>query len=292
MYNEEVDFLEEALMRATGSIPDIKNLQFISGGLVNQTVFTDTSEGKYFIKFNEVRPIEMFETEAKGLQLLREALPLTKIPEVIYAGKIADRNFLVLSYHQEQQTTEKFWQNLGRSIASLHQTNAEKAGLSFDNFNGPLTQKNTEQDNWVEFFFEKRLRAQFGLAYYNNIIDKNYLGKLDQLEPALEHLYEAEPFSLLHGDFWRGNIFATNNQQPCIFDSAVYFGHREVDITTAKLFGGFNPLFFETYQEAFPLQFGAKERMEIYSLYPLMIYVNLYGTSYLNRVDKILDKYC
>ena len=40
------------------------------------------------------------------------------------------------------------------------------------------------------------------------------------------------------------------------------------------------------------MQLGAQERMEIYSLYPLMIYVNLYGTSYLNHIDKTLDKYC
>mgnify|MGYP001080591919 CR=1 FL=1 len=291
MYNEEVDFLEEVIMRALGTSLDIKTLQFISGGLVNQAVYTDTSKGKLFIKFNENRPAKMFDAEKQGLATIRENVPDLHVPKVIHTDKVSNRYVLVMEYLQEQYPNKQFWEKLGYGVAAMHHVTAPKAGLEYDNFNGPLAQKNTPSTNWGNFFFEHRLRAQFGLAFYNQIIPKSYLKKLEQLQIAFERLYTKAEFSLLHGDFWRGNILTGKNQQPCIFDPAVYFGHREVDLATAKLLGGFQDTFFKAYQEKYPLQHGAEERMEIYSLYPLMIQVNLYGTSYLNRIDSILKKY-
>ena len=291
MYNEEVDFLEEVIMRALGTSLDIKTLQFISGGLVNQAVYTDTSKGKLFIKFNEDRPPKMFDAEERGLAMIRENVPELYVPKVVHTGKVANRNVLVMEYLQEQYPNNQFWEKLGYGVAAMHKVNSPNAGLAFDNFNGPLAQKNTPSTDWSNFFFEHRLRAQFGLAFYNQIIPKDYLQKLETLQKAFEKLYTKAVFSLLHGDFWRGNILTGKNQQPCIFDPAVYFGDREVDLATAKLLGGFQDLFFEAYQEKYPLEYGAKERMEIYSLYPLMIQVNLYGSSYLNRIDSILKKY-
>lgn len=291
MYSEEVDFLEKVIIRSTGSSLNIETLQFISGGLVNQAVFTETPKGKLFIKFNEDRPAGMFEAEEKGLRLIRESVSELYAPNVIYTGNIQNRHVLVMEYIQEGFTNESFWKNLGLGVAQMHHVHSLQAGLEYDNFNGYFTQINTPTKNWIQFFFDERLRAQFGRAFYNGVISKDYLAKLDNLQSAFEKLYSTKKMSLLHGDFWRGNVLANNKQTPCIFDPAVYFGDREVDIATAKLLGGFNDLFFKVYNDTFPLEYGSKERMEIYSLYPLMIQVNLYGTSYLNRIDAILNKY-
>jgi protein-ribulosamine 3-kinase len=46
-----------------------------------------------------------------------------------------------------------------------------------------------------------------------------------------------------------------------------------------------------SYFEAFPVEKGFAERAAIYNLYPLLVHVNLFGTSYLGGIEKILKKY-
>jgi fructosamine-3-kinase len=77
----------------------------------------------------------------------------------------------------------------------------------------------------------------------------------------------------------------------CIFDPAIYFGHREMDLAMSLLFGGFSPVFYESYNSVYPLEKGWKQRMDICNLYPLLVHVNLFGGSYLSSIETILDKY-
>ncbi|HAW51317.1 MAG TPA: ketosamine-3-kinase, partial [Flavobacteriales bacterium] len=75
-----------------------------------------------------------------------------------------------------------------------------------------------------------------------------------------------------------------------IFDPAVYYGHREMDIAMSRLFGGFPAAFYEAYNEHFPLESGWEDRLEIANLYPLMVHVNLFGGSYLYEVHRVLGR--
>ncbi len=161
---------------------------------------------------------------------------------------------------------------------------------SFNNFIGSLQQNNEFHENWIEFFVEKRLRPQFGLAYYNKLIDVSYLRHLDKLPQALERIFPKEKPSLLHGDLWSGNAMRDKSGNPCLVDPAVYYGHREMELAFTKLFGGFDSSFYHAYEEAFPLEIGFKDRKDIYNLYPLMVHVNLFGTSYLSGIDKVLER--
>ena len=292
IYNDELDFLQKIILLATGKSTEIRHLQFISGGFVNQSVRVDTNEGKYFIKFNESQPEAIFNSEAKGLKLLQSHLKSAIIPKVEFVGKVDSRQVMVQEYIQNKAIFNSFWENLGKTIAELHSNHQNKAGLNFKTYTNTFEQINDENESWPHFFFQKRLQVQFGMAYYKGIIEKHYLRKLDSLQTAFEALYEHEPFSLLHGNLRKENVYPTTTDQVCMVNPAVYFGHREVDIAIAKLFGGFDELFFKTYHAYYPFLDGNKERMEIYSLYQLMLYVNLYGTSsYLNHINKILEKY-
>ena len=76
-----------------------------------------------------------------------------------------------------------------------------------------------------------------------------------------------------------------------IFDPAVYYGNREVDIAMTKLFGGFPQEFYTSYQSSFPLVNGWENRVEIWNLYPLLVHTNLFGGGYINQVEFILKKY-
>jgi fructosamine-3-kinase len=74
-----------------------------------------------------------------------------------------------------------------------------------------------------------------------------------------------------------------------LIDPAVYGGHREVDLAMMRLFGGFGERVFVAYEEAWPLAPGARERVSLYQLYPLLAHVNLFGGSYVTSVKRALS---
>ncbi|HIO72382.1 MAG TPA: hypothetical protein EYN38_04670, partial [Flavobacteriales bacterium] len=78
---------------------------------------------------------------------------------------------------------------------------------------------------------------------------------------------------------------------PVIMDTAVYFGHREMDLAMSKLFGGFDSRFYISYNKAFQLEKGWEPRMDICNLYPLLVHVNLFGGSYLAQIESILRRF-
>jgi fructosamine-3-kinase len=105
---------------------------------------------------------------------------------------------------------------------------------------------------------------------------------LSQL-PAL--VGPAEPPCRLHGDLWGGNMMCADDGSPCLFDPAVYGGHREVDLAMMRLFGGFGSRVFDAYDESAPLADGHAERVPLYQLYPLLVHVNLFGGGYAGSVE-------
>ncbi len=78
---------------------------------------------------------------------------------------------------------------------------------------------------------------------------------------------------------------------PVIFDPAVYYGHREMDIAMSKLFGGFEVEFYDSYNEVFPLEQHWEQRVQICNLYPLLIHVNLFMGAYIQSIKNIVNKY-
>lgn len=56
--------------------------------------------------------------------------------------------------------------------------------------------------------------------------------------------HECQP-SLVHGDLWTGNVGATDDGEPVIFDPATYYGDREVDIAMTQLFGSLSDSFYK-----------------------------------------------
>jgi fructosamine-3-kinase len=73
-----------------------------------------------------------------------------------------------------------------------------------------------------------------------------------------------------------------------LVDPAAAYAHREMDLAMSRLFGGFDATFYQAYDEAWPLESGFMERIEIYQLYYLLVHVNLFGRSYVPAVRSIL----
>jgi protein-ribulosamine 3-kinase len=115
---------------------------------------------------------------------------------------------------------------------------------------------------------------------------QNLFAQLDELLEAGQR----EGASLLHGDLWSGNVLSTSSSI-AIVDPASYYGHREVDLAMAELFGGFPQSFWDGYSGAWPVeQAGFLRRRAVYQLYYLLVHINLFGASYVSRTRAALNR--
>lgn len=290
LHSDQIQFLEGVLFEGLGKEIPVSSYQFLSGGNINLAVRVDTSEGFFFVKWNEDAPEDLFSCEAKGLALLRGTHTVA-VPEVIAYGQRAQRAYVLMEYIQSPRPQASYWENLGSKLAGLHRHTQSGFGLDHDNYLGSLRQSNEAHANWVDFFIEKRLRVQAGLAWYNGQLPVFLYNQFDKLYKKLPGMLPEEKPALLHGDLWSGNVMVGNNGLACLIDPAVYYGNREADLAFTKLFGGFAPTFYNAYQEAFPLLPGFEQRAEIYNLYPLLVHVNLFGSGYLSGVERVLKKF-
>jgi fructosamine-3-kinase len=58
-----------------------------------------------------------------------------------------------------------------------------------------------------------------------------------------------------------------------------------------QLFGGFSERVFSSYHEAYPLDAGARTRVGLFQLYPLLVHVVLFGGSYVHQLMRTLTSY-
>ena len=114
---------------------------------------------------------------------------------------------------------------------------------------------------------------------------------MDRLYSRLKDLLPDERPSLLHGDLWSGNVISGPAGNPVVIDPAIYFGNREAEIAFTRLFGGFDEDFYKSYQGNYPLIPGFEDRCDLYNLYPLLVHANLFGSSYLNAVRGIINRF-
>jgi fructosamine-3-kinase len=290
LHLDHLQFFESILFDQLGREVQVKDYVFLAGGCINQAVQVISSQGDFFVKWNEKTDDELFACEAKGLELLRQTNNLA-VPEVIGYGQKAQRAYLVLEYLPFSQPKTDYWEHLGQTLAQTHRYTGEAFGLSFNNFIGSLEQNNEWMAQSTDFFIERRLKPQAGLALYHQALPQHLYKKFQNLYDKLPEILPAEKPALLHGDLWHGNVLVGRDGHACLIDPAVYYGNREAELAFTHLFGGFENRFYEAYQEAFPLEPGFQQRIEIYNLYPLLVHVNLFGSGYLPGVERVLQKF-
>ena len=64
-----------------------------------------------------------------------------------------------------------------------------------------------------------------------------------------------------------------------------------LDLAMTRLFGGFEPAFYNAYTEAWPLASGHEDRLPIYQLYHVLNHLNLFGGGYFEQGKRILQHY-
>lgn len=289
--NQQVrDLLETVYAQSV----DIASSRSIGGGCINQTLALTLSNGEtVFLKHNDHPPEGMFEKEARGLNLMREAKNGPRIPKVIALPKEPNPHFLIIEYLEEGDPDNGYYPRFGQALASMHRATQDQYGLDHDNFIGSTEQINTLETDGLVFFREHRLGFQQKLARERGRLPATTDKKIDRLRDQLDQRLDltGERPALVHGDLWSGNTFADNTGRPCLVDPAVHYGLRETDLAMTELFGRLPQLFYDAYREAFPQNPGYEERKQIYNLYHLLNHLNLFGGSYLASVDSTVNHF-
>ncbi len=284
-------FFESILEESLGRSVKLKGTQFKSGGCINNALKLNTSEGDYFLKWQSGIPEDMFGKEAKGLELLQSANAMN-IPKVIAFGVLDGKHYLLMENIDSAPSKADYWSHFGRALAEMHSNNSNpKYGLDHDNYIGKLPQQNDYDENWIDFFIEKRLDFQLRLAVKNQLVNSHFVNRYRKFYDILPELLPVDQPALLHGDLWSGNVMVGHDGYVCLIDPAVYYGHREIELAFTQMFGGFGQDFYTSYQEVYPFEPGFDERVGIYNIYPHMVHVNLFGTSYLSGVESVLRRY-
>lgn len=235
----------------------------------------------------------MFLREAQALSELAEG-PGPRYPEVFLHGP----EFLLLEDLAPASTTTApaskagdYDAVLGRQLAQQHSRLGRRFGFHHDNYIGSTPQPNAWMENGFDFFAERRLLFQAGLAQDNGLLARGEVRQVEHLSKRLPELLPEQPASLLHGDLWGGNAISDRAGQPALIDPAAYYGWAEADLAMTRLFGGFGRDFYRAYEEAAELESGWRDRLTVYNLYHLLNHLNIFGRSYHGQVQEILRRY-
>lgn len=268
----------------------------VSGGCINScSILTLDTGRKLFIKRNNSEGEDMFLQESFGLCALASVREAPPVPKVFSYGKDGIFSFLLMEYIEPALKNKNFWEDFGRSLALMHKNGrSSECGFSQDNYIGASPQLNGPMEDWINFFRIRRLEYQVKMARDRGLADSSMTSLIQTVMDRLDHILipcDVGGASLLHGDLWSGNFITGSQGRACIIDPAVYYGHREADLAMTRLFGAFDPVFYNAYNELWPVEPGAAERSDLYNLYHMLNHLNLFGGSYAGSVISIAKKY-
>ncbi|WPV02214.1 fructosamine kinase family protein [Mucilaginibacter sp. cycad4] len=269
----------------------IKNVNPVSGGDINQAYRLQTTLGNFFIKINSLHKFPgMFKSEESGLAAIRKTNTIA-VPEVVLQSDTGDESYLILQWIEAGYGEVISSQKLGRQLALMHRNTAAQFGFEANNYMGSLLQSNKQHGSLAQFFIEERLQPMVKMAVDKRELTQTDIYRFDELYKKLPYLFTEEPPALLHGDLWGGNYLIDTDGKPYLIDPAVSYGNREFDIAMTTLFGGFDHAFYEAYNQEFPLLPGWQQRLKLWNLYPLLVHVNLFGSMYAKQVRENLSAF-
>lgn len=290
MEKQLITHIEEVLTMHWQTPVKVHGFSSVAGGDINEAFVTDSDQGPFFVKLNSSSHAAMFEREYYGLQLLHSAKAL-KVPMPILYGTYGRHTYLLMEFLPVANATPQSVSLLAEGLASLHRHTHEEFGLQDDNFIGTLVQQNGWNVSWSAFYVQNRIVPLVSELVTMNRFDRKEQVMAEALSGRIGSIFPDEAPALLHGDLWSGNYMITTGGQPAIYDPAVYYGHREMDIAMTLLFGGFDSAFYYRYQEVFPLAPGWRERVRLCQLYPVLVHAVLFGGHYVRQAAGILEEY-
>ncbi|MBC7952803.1 MAG: fructosamine kinase family protein [Rhodospirillaceae bacterium] len=212
------------------------------------------------------------------------------VPHVIHA----DSQLLLMDYVEAGgAVTPAAETHAAELLAALHGHTWHSFGAERDTVIGGLVQPNTPTRRWVDFFRDHRLLYMAEEAHKAGRLPAELMARVEVLAGRLNQwIDEPDHPRLIHGDCWGGNVLVKDGRIAAFIDPALYYGHPEMELAFATLFGTFGDAFFARYGELRPLEPGFWEaRRDLYNLYPLLVHVRLFGGSYVDGVERIVHRF-
>lgn len=265
-----------------------------TGGCISRSVVVQCGDCRLFVKLNDASQFNMFQAEADGLQAL-DRTGQFRVPRPQALGCAAGVAFLAMEFLELRPlSSSEDAVAYGHALAELHHSQAADFGWrgphGNTNYIGANPQSNQPTDSWSQFFAQHRLLPQVQLLEGSDapreVIDGAY--RLVQDCDVFLKEHHTVP-SLVHGDLWHGNA-AIVDGRPTLFDPAVHYADREVDLAMSELFGGFPQPFYSAYRSAWPLPPGYEQRKLLYNLYHVLNHLNLFGRSYLSQARRMIGR--
>ena len=275
--------LARQLQLPTGEIRAIP----IHGGDINQAFRLECGEHQFFVKVNRADLLSMFVAEKAGLDAIRLSRAI-RVPEVFLTGQEDDRAYIVMEYIKLGGRPDAG--RFATALAAMHGNSHDRFGFQCDNTIGSTLQRNTYDDDWIQFWRRHRLGFQLELAQQNGF-DASLIDAGHRLAENIDKFFDSyrpRP-SLLHGDLWSGNQGADVEGNPVIYDPACYFGDHEADLAMMELFGHPGERFFASYREHLPIDAGYAQRRELYNLYHILNHANLFGGGYARQAQRMIE---
>lgn len=169
---------------------------------------------------------------------------------------------------------------LAKMHLTSHSTGVQKFGFPITTHNGSLAQDNLWCDTWEEFYVQQ-LKGMLKLEEKSQGPQGEELQDLLQqifdrviprlLRPMETNGYRVTP-SLIHGDFWHGNVSTdVDTGEPVTYDASAFWGHNEYDIRTMtkRARYKFGPAWQREYLKHYPAAYPQEDfeaRSELYIL--------------------------
>ena len=277
-----------AAVEAALGVP-VLGTQSLSGGCIGDVLRVDLEDGRCVVaKFDSGAKAQL-DIEAYMLRYLTEHSSLP-VPEVLHGAP----ELLVMTWVEgDSRFSAGAERDAAEILARLHAVRGDRYGLERDTLIGGLHQPNAPMDSWVDFFRERRLLYMAGEARRAGRFGNDVLSRIESFSVHLrEWLEEPEYPSLLHGDIWTTNVLADRDRITGFLDPAVYYGHPEIELAFITLFSTFGDSFFRRYDELRSIREGFFDvRRDIYNMYPLLVHVRLFGSGYLDGVERVLSRH-
>jgi fructosamine-3-kinase len=283
--------IDRAIGQALGTPFTTRSRRSVSGGDINQSHMLlgqdgDGGDRQFFVKLNQAARLPMFEAEQLGLVTIAQTHTIG-VPMPIAVGVAASSCYLVLAWLDFGRGQSQSWTQMGQQLAQLHNYPGSTAfGWSRENTIGATPQPNPWTTDWIEFWQVHRIGFQLQRAAQKGA----RFAQADRLLAAIPDLladHSPQP-SIVHGDLWSGNAAILADGTPTIFDPALYWGDREVDLAMTELFGGFPQAFYVGYGSVWPTRPGYERRKILYNLYHILNHYNLFGGGYAAQADRMI----
>lgn len=283
--------IDNAISGSLGRPFATREITPVAGGCISTAVVISSENHRFFVKLNSASRLQMLEAEADGLVEIA-GTHTVRVPSVVCAGTTGSYAFLVLEYLHLCRPGSRAAESLGSSLARMHSEVQAYFGWRRDNTIGATPQPNERCTSWPDFFRRFRLQHQLALTRRTHRSVRGLQSKGERLCENLDNFFTGYPCypSLLHGDLWSGNFSALADDEPVVFDPAVYFGDRETDIAMTELFGGFGAGFYQAYSAMLPLDAGYEVRRDLYKLYHVLNHFNLFGGGYAAQAENLADR--